>query len=230
VPGLLPDRLKTMFRVSGATALKPNTPSSSHSRGNEKEVTSTRQSRGLEQFFGYINDQVGLSILDLAGVTQENVSYVTDLGHKITTQDFLRSLDDTFGREEIGEQSSASRIEYFLEQNLDFKEHSFDGVLIWDVMQYLSPALLNATIERLFTIVRPRSYMLAFFNADEKSLVSPNTSFRIQDKSTLLLAQRGLRKQAQVFNNRSLEKLFGQFESVKFFLTREHLREVIIKR
>ena len=34
---------------------------------------------------------------------------------------------------------------------------------------------------------------------------------------------------AQLFNNRSLEKLFGKYESVKFFLTRERLREVIIK-
>lgn len=226
---MLPDRLKTMFRVSGATALQPNAPSA-HSRGNEKETLSTRQSRGLDQFFSYIHDQVGLSILDLAGVTQENVSFITGLGHKITTQNFLRSLDDTFGREEITEQSSASRIEYFLEQNLDYKESTFDGVLVWDVMQYLSPALMNATIERLHQIVRPRSYMLAFFNADEKALIAPNTTFRIQDKSTLLLAQRGVRKQAQVFNNRSLEKLFGQFESVKFFLTKEHLREVIVKR
>jgi hypothetical protein len=33
----------------------------------------------------------------------------------------------------------------------------------------------------------------------------------------------------QLFNNRRLEKLFAQFSSVKFFLTRERLREVIIK-
>jgi hypothetical protein len=32
-----------------------------------------------------------------------------------------------------------------------------------------------------------------------------------------------------LYNNRSLEKLFARFESVKFFLTRERLREVIVK-
>lgn len=216
-----------MFRASG-TAASPRP-----TRGGgvaEKEVSVTRQSKGLEQFFSYINDQVGLSILDLAGVTQENVTFVTDLGHKLYTQDFLRSLDDVFGADEIQEQSNAGRIETFLEQNLDFKENTFDGVLIWDVMQYLSPALLNATIRRLHQIVRPRSYLLAFFNADEKVVYSPSTTFRIQDKTTLSLVQRGTRKSAQVFNNRSLEKLFGEFESVKFFLTRENLREVIVKR
>ncbi len=216
-----------MFRGSG-TAVAPGPFSPSRVHGKETQIV--RQSRGLEQFFTYINDQVGLSILDLAGLTQDNINFVTDLGHKLYTQDFLRSLDDTFGQEDINGQAAPNRIESFLEQNLDFKEHTFDGVLVWDVMQYLSPALLNATVERLHLITRPRSYLLAFFNADEKSLVSPHTTFRIQSQSTLMLAQQGQRQQAQVFNNRSLEKLFGKFESVKFFLTKEHLREVIVKR
>jgi hypothetical protein len=223
---MLPERFRTMFRSASALASpKPARPGQA-----EKEVVSTRQSRALEQFFTYINDQVGLSILDLAGATQENVNFVTDLGHKLYTQDFLRSLDDTFGADEIQEQSNASGIEYFLEQNLDFPENTFDGVLIWDTMQYLSPALLNATVQRLHKIVRPASYLLAFFNADDKSTHAPKTAFRIQSMNTIELVQRGQRKQAQVFNNRSLEKLFGQFESVKFFLTRENLREVIVKR
>jgi lysyl-tRNA synthetase class 2 len=42
------------------------------------------------------------------------------------------------------------------------------------------------------------------------------------------LLQRGER--LQIFNNRSLEKLFQDFQSVKFFLTRDRLREVIVRR
>ncbi|HCC57919.1 MAG TPA: hypothetical protein DEQ47_11805 [Solibacterales bacterium] len=72
--------------------------------------------------------------------------------------------------------------------------------------------------------------MLAFFNSDDKMTTVPATTFRIQDSKNLILSQRGTRKQAQLFNNRSLEKLFSQFDSVKFFLTRENLREVIVKR
>ena len=41
---------------------------------------------------------------------------------------------------------------------------------------------------------------------------------------------RGQRRPAQIFNNRSLEKLFQKYHSVKFFLTRDHLREVIVRR
>ena len=44
-----------------------------------------------------------------------------------------------------------------------------------------------------------------------------------------IVGERGMRTSGQIFNNRSLEKLFGKFESVKFFLTRDNLREVIVR-
>ena len=56
------------------------------------------------------------------------------------------------------------------------------------------------------------------------------SAFRIVDNKTISVVDRGLRPTGQVFNNRTLEKLFGKFESVKFFLTRENLREVIVRR
>ena len=71
--------------------------------------------------------------------------------------------------------------------------------------------------------------MLAFFHADDKQETVPYYTFRIQNLSTLQLAQHGQHRPTQLFNNRSLEKLFGKFDSVKFFLTKERLREVIVK-
>lgn len=230
---MLTDRLKGFFRATdGGSPAPPAGPFSSKTRsnGSSAEVVTTRHSRGLEQFFAYIRDQSGLKILDLAGASQENLSFLTSLGHRVSTQDFVRSFDETFGTEEMQDQGSVNLIQYFLNQNLDFPEDSFDGVLLWDVLQYLPPAVLMAAVDRLAKIVRPRSYMLAFFNADDKMTTVPATTFRIQDSKNLILSQRGTRKQAQLFNNRSLEKLFSQFDSVKFFLTRENLREVIIKR
>ena len=189
-----------------------------------------RQSRGLEQFFSYIRDQVGLSILDLSGANQENVNFITNLGHKLYSEDIPRGLVDAFGDENPTEQANTGRIEYFLKQNLDYEEGQFDGVLVWDTLEYMAPPLLAATVERLARIVRPKSYLLAFFHMEEKMGTVPRYSFRIRAFNTLVFIQRGQRTPVQLFNNRSLEKLFGKFDSVKFFLTREQLREVIVKR
>jgi hypothetical protein len=233
----LAERLRNLFRgprLSGESAVAGTVPPASSrrssSRSGDREVISSRQSRGLEQFFSYIRDQTGLTILDLGGASQANVSFITNLGHKLYSVDLLRSMEETFGTDDLTEQSNPGRIDYLLRQNLDYPEDTFDGVLVWDVLEYMAPALLSATLERLHHITKPTSYVLCFFHSDERAGTVPFYSFRIQDFNVLQVSQRGSRRPAQLFNNRTLEKLFQRFDSVKFFLTRENLREVIVKR
>jgi hypothetical protein len=232
---LLTDRLKSILRgprsapapqAAQRPADSPRSLFASRQGTNVEHVT--RKSRGLEEFFSYIRSQSGLTILDLGGATQQNVSFITNLGHRLYSEDFLQILHETFGANGA-DQSNAGQIEYFLRQALEYPESHFDGVLVWDTLEYLAPALLSAVVERLQKIVRPKSYMLAFFHSDNKLEAVPYYTFRIQDVDLLQVAQQGSRQPIQLFNNRSLEKLFGPFESVKFFLTRERLREIIIK-
>jgi hypothetical protein len=184
----------------------------------------SRHSNGLDQFFSYIKGESGLSILDLAGANQANVSFITNLGHKIYSEDFLRGL------QQGGNGEAQPRVDAFLSQNLSHTDAMFDGVLAWDVLEYLSAPLLLATVERLARITKPGSYLFAVFQAQEKAESVPQYSFRIKDSKTLLVADRGQRRPEQIFNNRSLEKLFHGFESLKFFLARDKLREVIVRR
>ena len=232
---LLPGPLRNIFRgVRGEAAPVGPSPEkearAAPPRRGSAETVGTRPSRGLEEFFTYIRGQSGLTILDLGGATQQNVSFITNLGHRLYSEDFQRILEETFGAEGgAEEQSNPGQIEYFLRQALDYPDEHFDGVLVWDVLEYLNPALLNAVVERLYYVVRPKAYMLAFFHSDDKLEAVPYYTFRIQEINSLQVAQRGTRRPVQLFNNRSLEKLFGKYESVKFFLTRERLREVIVK-
>jgi 2-polyprenyl-3-methyl-5-hydroxy-6-metoxy-1,4-benzoquinol methylase len=231
---LLPDKLKSMLRGPRADqrAAGPAAPPRSLFAGKTpsgEAAVSERGSRGLEEFFRYIRDTSGLTILDLGPATQANINFITNLGHRIYTADFLQVLNDAFGLENTVDQSNPGQIEYFLKQALDYPDGHFDGVLIWDVLEYLAPALLTAVIERLHRIVRSNSYMLAFFHSDDKLEAVPYYTFRIQGLAILQVAHQGKRRPAQLFNNRSLEKLFGKFQSVKFFLTKERLREIIVK-
>ena len=79
-------------------------------------------------------------------------------------------------------------------------------------------------------VMRPGGLILAFFNANDKVKEIPLYSYRIQDPKTLLQVPRGVPQRVQNFNNRSIEKLFEAASSVKFFLTRDNLREVIVRR
>lgn len=232
---LLPGPLRGMFKLRSGQPGNgaPQPANSGRTTGTPRaagpaQPPVTRTSRGLEEFFGQIRGQSGLTILDLGGATQKNVNFITDLGHRLYSEDFVRILHETFG-EDGTDQSNPGSIEYFLKQTLDYPEGHFDGVLVWDVLEYLSPALLTAVVERMQHIVRPKSYLLAFFHADDKQDMVTSYAFRIEGVSVLEVLQHGPRRPVQLFNNRGVEKLFGKFDSVKFFLTRERLREVIVK-
>jgi hypothetical protein len=235
---LLPEKLRSIFRkesesvsLAGASRLiaTGQTVQPARKQSGKPNPPATRVSRGLEQFFFDIRDVVGLSILDLAGATQDNINFLTNLGHKIYSQDIVRSLDEAFGPDPA-EQTNPARIEAFLQNNFAYPPATFDGVMLWDCLQFMGPALLTATVDRLAEVMRPGSYLLAFVTANERVSEVQSYSFRLVDHKTILLTERGMRASGHVFNNRNIEKLFGKFASVKFFLTRESLREVIVRR
>ena len=101
---------------------------------------------------------------------------------------------------------------------------------MWDTLQFLNAPLLPDRGAKLHRMLRPGAACSPSFMRRSASRPIPTYSYRISDHRTILLVSRGKRKPAQFFNNRSLEKLFQDFESVKFFLTRDHLREVIVRR
>lgn len=193
-------------------------------------MVESRQSRGLDQFFGSFRDEAGLSILDLGGASQENINFITSLGHRFFSEDFLRIFNETFGEDKT-DQANPGRIDFFLRQSLEYPDEQFDGVLAWDALEYMEPALLAATAEKLYRILKPKGYLLAVFHSAERKQTVPCYTFRIQDLKTLQVTQFGERAASQqLFNNRSLEKLFQKFESVKFFLAKDSLREVIARK
>ena len=75
-----------------------------------------------------------------------------------------------------------------------------------------------------------RAHLLALFQAD--SVLAGESAahrYRIQDAHTLQMVERA-HPVTQIFNNRSLEKLFKDFDWVNSFLTRDNLREVIVRK
>ncbi len=191
----------------------------------------TRNSSGFDQFCSVLQSAENLSILDMSGASQANISFVTGFGHRISSDDIVGTMQECFGNDFFESQQAASNAQRFLDQTLTFPDQFFDGALVWDALQFLSSPLLEQTVAQLLRVMRPGGVMLVFFNADEKATRIPVYNYRIQDQKTLLQIPRGAGYQrSQYFNNRTLEKLFANAGSLKFFLTRDHLREVIVRR
>ncbi len=191
----------------------------------------TRQSSGFEQFCTMLQTSENLSILDMSGASQANITFITDLGHRISSDDMVGTMQECFGDDFLENQQAASKAQRFLDETLTFPDQFFDGALVWDTLQFLVSPLLEQVVTQLLRIMRPGGLMLVFFNADEKVSRIPLYNYRIQDRKNLLLSPRtGGFQKVQYFHNRSLERLFEKAASLKFFLTRDHLREVIVRR
>ncbi len=190
----------------------------------------TRHSSGFEQFCTLLQSSESLSILDMSGASQANVSFITGYGHRISSDDAVGTMQQCFGADFFANQQAASNAHRFLEQTLTFPDNTFDGALVWDTLQFLNSPLLDDTVKQLLRVTRPGALILAFFNADEKVTEIPIYNYRIQDIKTLVQISRGGYQRCQYFNNRMLEKLFEKASSLKFFLTRGAQREVIIRR
>ena len=208
----------------------------------QTEPTS-RPSNALAEFCSSLEERPGLAILDFAPVNQGTITFVTNYGHKLYSEDFLHQLDHGFGPETLtqlgiepgpdplDQQSNPLLVSRFFASALNFTDESFDGALVWDSLEYLAPPLLEQVVEKLHRILRPGAYLFALFHADNQSEpTGAGASYRIQDGRTLMMTPRPLRPFAQVFNNRMLERMFQDFGSVKFFLTRDNLRELIVRK
>jgi hypothetical protein len=190
-----------------------------------------RHSIGFEQFCAALQTpEGGMSVLDMSGASQANITFLTGLGHRVSSDDIIATMQQAFPDSFYESQQSASNAQRFLDQALTFPDDSFDGILVWDALQFLAPPLLNQVVAQFLRLMRPKGVMLAFFSSSEKAPALPIYSYRIADKKTLTLTPRAGEQRIQYYNNRFLEKLFEDAASLKFFLTRDHLREVLIRK
>ncbi len=199
------------------------------------EARIQRRSSGLKEFSKYISGQEGLCILDLGCTSAANISRLTGVGHKVCTEDLLEAAYDPMLLVPDEEGKKTIDVVRFLRDSLAYDPQSFDAVLCWDVPDYLPEALVKPVVERLCTLSKPGGILLAFFHTRDAGPDAPHYRYHIagDDMLQLQATARGstppLRLQ-RVFNNRHIENLFREFASLKFFLARDNVREVIVVR
>lgn len=191
----------------------------------------TRTSPALQQFVRSLDTTRELRLLDLGGANAANIQFMTQLGTRLYSEDFFATLEDCFGDGDYYEnQRDPARVDSFLIQTFSEQRGPFDGALVWDCLQFLRPSLLEKTIDHLHRILEPGAHLLAYFYADERVPVIPQFNFKINDENGIVITQRGEMPPGQPFSNRSIERLFEDFSSTKFFLSRDSMREVLVRR
>ncbi len=189
-----------------------------------------RRSTGYNEFIRSISREEGLKVLDLGATSPANITFMTGLGHKFHQEDVLRAATDKSLLIPTAEGGTTVDVERFLDQNLSFQREEFDAAMFWDLADYLPEALVKPVIERLQVAMKPGGIMLAFFHTRDAGPEAPFYRYHIATKDTLELQPAHPFKLQRVFNNRHVENLFREYQSMKFFLGRDNIREVLVLR
>lgn len=196
--------------------------------GNAQRTS--RRSTGFAEFTRNLSGYQDLAVLDLGPTSSANISFLTGFGGRVYNEDILRaSRDKSFlARQEDGSEKVDPKL--FFAENLDHPEARFDAILCWDIPDYLDEVLVKPMVERIHKILKPKGILLAFFHTKDAGPDSPYCRYHIADRETLELEPGPDFRLQRIFNNRHVENLFKEFGSLKFFLARDNVREILVVR
>jgi len=220
------------------------TPDSAPAQKAQERLT--RRSSALAELSRVFTSEETLCVLDIGATSATNIRLFTERGHRIYSEDLLEASTDPALRSHDEQGLPVLDSKKFLEENLVYATGQFDVVFCWNLADYMDESLVKPVVARLWTVMKPRGMLLAFFHTREAGPDAPCFRYHISGKDTLemqaISTKQGQRKESvnaagtrpftlqRVFNNRNIENLFRDFGSIKFFLSRDNIREVLVVR
>src|SRR5262245_10028232 len=112
----------------------------------------------LRKFLSSLTANATPALLDLGPVVGSNVSFFGEqLGCKIFVEDIFADLDRHM------REGKLDAMPAFLKTRFSQDDGIVDGVLCWDLIDYLDRRAAQALIEQLIRIIRPGGSVLGFF-------------------------------------------------------------------
>src|SRR5258707_2325607 len=225
------DNVMRFFRGS---SVQPSAPAVPQKR--------SRRSSGMAEISRLLNSEDPLCVLDLGSTSAQNGRFRSATGHKSYSEDLLQASLDPAIHVKNAEGKLVADDKKFLDENLTYSNGLFDVVLCWNLPDYMEESLVKPTIDRLWSVMKPGGLLLAFFHTRDagpdttcyRYHVTDTDMLEIQEVKLALPGRPKSEKQSprlqRVFNNRHIENLFRDFASIKFFLARDAIREVLVVR
>lgn len=198
----------------------------------------TRVSNGLKDFLWNLDGLGHGTLLDLGPAWQTTLSFFIERGFRVTSDDFLRSWgnflteqdrltkDQPLKPEDYANRAPEAIAKKFLSENLEYPANSFDALLLWDVLDYLEPALAKLAVANLTDMLRPGGVVLALFHSKKPESFQ---RYRVMDTNTLQVIETKPVVLAQkVYQNREIQELFGRYRTIKSYVGRDQLRESLL--
>jgi len=180
--------------------------------------------KALRKFLGSLINRDTPVLMDLGPVVGSNLNFFGEhLGCKIL-------LEDLFGDLDRHPYDPEKPFAAFLKQRFRQEPQSVDGILCWNIFDFLDPAAAQALASELKRMLRPDGALLAFFATSSV----PNTRFFkyvIVDEDSLKqkpYSSPGKRQNA--LPNRDIIRMFEGLKVAESFLLKNNVREFLFRK
>ena len=184
--------------------------------------------KALARFLTLLSARPQPHLLDLGPVVGHNVTFFGEqLGCKIFVEDLSKDIDQHARDETMAD------LPAFLAKRLPQPDANFDGILCWDVFDYLDKASAQALAKQVTRLLRPDGVLLAFFSTAEPQAGARATYTRHVVVDQLTLQHRSYpaaRGKQRPFLNRDIQRMFEPLRIAEQFLLKTNMREVLFRK
>jgi len=181
--------------------------------------------KALRKFLTAVTASEMPVILDLGPVVGSNVSFLGEhLGCKIFVEDVFADLDRHV------REGKLEALPAFLKTRFPQSDGTVDGVLCWDVLDYLDRPSGQALADELSRVLRPEGALLGFFTTTQLRDLR-YTKYIIVDELNLRYRPYAAGRSRQaVLPNRDIIRLFTRLRVSDSFLLQNNLREILFRK
>ncbi len=182
-------------------------------------------SKVLPRFLSMLGQRTSPVILDLGPVVGANVEFFGDrLSCKIFVEDLFADVEHHARR------GDAPALAAFFAARLQQPDDSIDGILCWDLFDYLDRSAGQALARRLKALLRPDGLLYGFFGTTPVDLCA-YTRFAVEGENQF--RQRSYpatTTRRQVLQNRDIGKMFDGLTVVESVLLKSSTRETLFRK
>jgi len=184
----------------------------------------------ISDFVGGMAKKPAPIVLDIGPVIGVNIEYLLNFGIKVYMEDLLAAYSKPQYSALIDDKLTFDDERFFAE-NLKYADNYFDGLICWDILDYLDAKFAKKFIAQISAKMKPGSLVLGFFHTHRVEGPDFTHKYRLVNESTLEYVPLERRMEMKkIYASREINQLFSGYQSQRFYLLKHNVLEVMLRK
>jgi hypothetical protein len=200
-------------------------------RPHEKTVTTTATNektlgtKAFGKFLSALSNRESPVLLDLGPVVGNNINFFGErLGCKFVVEDVYANI------EKFAKENRTSELAAFLSSRFQQPDGSFDGILCWDIFDYLDKQAGPVLAREMTRLLKPGGALMSFFATVTQPEQEYTRFLVVDDKNFKHRPYPAARPRQAVLVNRDINRMFEGLTVWESFLLMTKTREIVFRK